>query len=116
MKLWDNYEDHSSHRSRLWRVTSPDGTVETVRGLVDWVKGKDTHLAALYNYGRSKGYTAEEIDSKCAHDWELTHPDGTVEIVHLLSEAARKYGFSVWNINRLNHSNGYKVRRLYNVR
>lgn len=116
MQLWNNYKNNSSHRSRLWRVTSPDGTVETVRGLVDWVKGKDTHIAALYNYGHSKGYKAEEIDSKCAHDWELTHPDGTIEIVHNLAEAGKKYGFSVWNICGNTHSNGYKVRRLYNVR
>lgn len=116
MQLWNNYKERENNRAHLWRVTGPDGTVETVRSLRKWAKDRnDVRLPRLYEGKRDGGFIAEKIDDTPEHGWEIEHPDGYIEISYNLVATAKKYNLTIDNIRKRGHDKKYKARRLYNV-
>ena len=53
-----------SHSKVEWRVRDPEGNFTTTYNLTDFCRGKNISASALYNYGKTKGWTARKVVHK----------------------------------------------------
>ena len=50
-------------KSKIWKVTSPDGETQIIKSLNNFCKDKKVDSGNLSKYGHSKGWKAERIDN-----------------------------------------------------
>lgn len=86
---------------RTWTVQHPDGQQEVVTNFREFCAAHSLGADSFRNSGKSHGYRLLSTPySRNGDRWQITHPDGRIEVINNLKEFGRQVGLHPTTVRR----------------